>query len=778
MIATKSWLNEFIPLDRLSDEAIAQTFTRVGHEIASVKKIAFDDKIVVGKVVKCEKHPSADKLSVCEVDTGGGEKLTIVCGAKNVKAGQFVPVALIGAKLPSVEIKQADLRDVTSYGMICSAKELGLGELNDGILPLDSSVGELNAGAKLSDYPALADTIFEIELTPNRGDCLSVFGLARELSAALNTPLKNDRRARLNENPNGIGRVLHLTSDPEATASALIKAIENRGLSLPLAARLRLAWSGAATDTTIDALIAYASLTTGVLFRAYDLDAIGGEEPQAKLRVIKQDGLNLLVEERQKTTLDTIGVGANPAFAANDNSRVIVLEAFFAPSDEITKIVFDRKLKGDELFNRVSKGSDPDLGAGARFFGALLSRYSQSRFYAESLGCEPSIKTPMIAISAKEVSALIGRVIDKNAIAEILKRLGAKVRSNGDQQSFLVSPPAWRHDLTNEADLTEEVVRIMGVDQIEAKPLLTRTKRAAVEGWKRFRFERDMANRAAASGFNEALRFLFCDQNMASAFGFKPIETGLNLSNPIASNMNALRPTLLINLLEAASKNRAKGRSSVALFEIGDIFSDKREQSREIAFVFSGEQEGAHIKNHGKPSDIDLIGFARLIAAATTAFSLEPIESPYLQKGQSARIVANKAAIGELGKLSLRLAKLYDLSEATFVARIDLGKIERRTIRAKPFGKLQPIERDLSVAIDKTVRFDAVRAAIEALNIGELKRILAVDLYEDETLGDKRSLTLRLILQPFDKTLLDEEIARITERVLERLKSGFGAVLR
>lgn len=193
MILTRSWLSEFVSLDALDDQALANTFVSIGHEVASVKKIAFDPHIVVGKVTACEKHPDADKLSVCQVNVGD-RAAQIVCGAKNVAAGQFVPVALPGAKMPGgLEIKDAELRGVKSGGMICSAKELGLPDLNEGILELDNSIGNLTPGWKLESYPTLADSVFEVELTANRGDCLSVYGLARDLSAALEMPLTPDR---------------------------------------------------------------------------------------------------------------------------------------------------------------------------------------------------------------------------------------------------------------------------------------------------------------------------------------------------------------------------------------------------------------------------------------------------------------------------------------------------------------------------------------------------------------------------------------------------------
>ncbi|MDR1911948.1 MAG: phenylalanine--tRNA ligase subunit beta [Helicobacteraceae bacterium] len=777
MIVTRSWLNEFIPLSAISDEQISQTFVRIGHEIASVRKIAFDDRIVVGKIAAVKKHESAEKLSVCEVDVGD-RKLTIVCGASNVEAGRFVPVATIGAKLPDGDvITEAKIRGVKSFGMICSSKELGLGALNDGILHLDNSIGELKAGAKLNDYPALADTVFEAELTANRGDCSSVYGLARELCAALETPLSSERKTR-NESARGIGRILNLTSDREATASVLINALENRGLELPLTTQLRLELSGVYFNKRIDALISYATLTTGVLFRAYDLTKLGSGAPRAELRLVRQNGLNLLIDAVTERKIETIGIEADPQFAATDASPLVAIEAFFAPPEELSKRAYELKLSGDALFNRASKGSEPDLARGTRFLDEILSRVSHTFFYSQSLSYAPNIRARAIAIDSREVSGALGRTIAKNQTASILKRLGASVQANGDQHSFLVTPPAWRHDLTNEADLIEEVMRISGIDAIDSKPLLTSAKRSVSVGWRRFRLERSLANRAAASGFNESLHFVFCDQKTAKKFGFKQIPSNLNIANPIASNLNALRPTLLINLAEAAAKNRAKGRSSVRLFEIGDIYDENRVQSREIAFIFSGEKEAAFISNRGKTANIDLFSFASLIAGATLDFALEEREIEYLQSAQSAKIVVNGEEIGEIGKLNLRLVKHLDLSEATFTARINLDKISDRVFSAKTFSRLQPVERDLSVVVDKKLRFGEIKEAIASLQITDLKRIAAIDVYDDGALGQKHSLTLRLVIHPFEKTLSEERLAAITDLVLTKLNAEFGAVLR
>lgn len=777
MIVTRSWLSEFVSLETLDDAALADTFVGIGHEVASVVKTAFDERVVVGKVIACEKHPDADKLSVCQVNVGAAIA-QIVCGAKNVAAGQFVPVALPGAKLPGgLEIKDAELRGVKSGGMICSAKELGLPDLGEGILELDSSIGELIAGWQLSNYPALADTVYEVELTANRGDCLSVFGLARDLSAALEVPLSPDKPDLHDQAAKGIGRILQLVSGPEVTASVMIKAIENNGFHLPLLVRLRLAQAQTGYKQAIDALMSYATHTTGVLFRAYDMGAFRrNDEERGIIRLHKEGPLNRLSGLEPVARL---GLDSDKRFTATDESPLIVLQAFFVEPDEISKAAWEGKLSGDELHAKACKGSEPELYRGVRFFYDLLGASGRSLFYSESLAFAPPAQPRSIAINTDELCALIGQAIDKNRIAALLKRLGAKMHVSGDQNSFSMAVPAWRHDLVNSADVAEEIVRIVGIDRIDAKPLALPERRAATAGWSQFKFERTLARRAAAQGFHESLHFLFCERAKAVQFGFVPLEKNLEVANPITAELDTLRPTLLVALLEAAARNRAKSRPFAALFELGDVYDHARNHSREIAFVYTGDREAAALSNHGKPAAMDLFTFARRLSAVMGGFELKTLghPKPYLQPGQSAEVWLRGERIGEAGKLHPSLAAAYDLG-ATFVARFDLALYPHPDFQAHAFSRLQPLTRDLSVVIEKSHRFGLIKQAVTALNLPFLSAITAVDAYEDEKLGERMSLTLRLRLQPQEKTLTDGEIAAVVEKVLETLQNRFGAVLR
>ncbi|GHV03989.1 phenylalanine--tRNA ligase beta subunit [Campylobacterota bacterium] len=774
MIITRSWLSLFVHIDNLNDQALAETFVRIGHEVASVRRISFDHRIVVGHITSCKKHPDADKLSVCIVDVGT-EKLQIVCGASNVAQGQFVPVATIGATLPDgLTIKDAQLRGVQSSGMICSAKELGLPPIGEGIMPLDHSIGDFVVGDWLGNFQSLADTVLEVELTANRGDCLSVYGLARDLSAALDIGLVSEKPDLYNESAKGIGRILRLSSDPDTSATVMIRAIENNGISAPLDVKLRLGWAQIAAKSAIAQLIAYAIHSTGVLFRAFDFAAFVKEgEEHGEIRLVRENGLNTL---KSRVVIDQIGIKGNDEFAATDSSRLIILEAFFVQPDEISRASFDCKLKGDYLHQKACKGSEPELQRGMRFFYSILG--GNSLFFSEALSYEPPETSRAIAVNIDDLGQLIGEAIDKNLIANILKRLGADVHTNGDRQRLLIAPASWRHDLQNPADIAEEVLRIIGIDTIEPKPLLLSNADVLVGGHSDYRLERRFAARSAANGFHESLHFLFCDGAKLEKFGFTPISAKLDISNPIAANLNALRPTLLINLLDAAALNNAKGRNKIALFEIADVVSSDRNQKRAIAFVYSGDHAVPRVENHGKGEAETLFDFARKISRVVGRFELASGAAPsYLQLGQSAAVVQNGETIGFLGKLAPSIERSLGL-KTTFVAEFDLAKIKSETTLAKPISKLQPIERDISVLIDKRFNFAKIKEAIVSLEIQLLKECAAIDLYEDESMNGLHSLTFRLVLRPYEKTPTEDEITALTSRVLNKLTNEFGAALR
>ncbi|MDR2905331.1 MAG: phenylalanine--tRNA ligase subunit beta [Helicobacteraceae bacterium] len=742
MIATRNWLNEFVDISSLSNDELARLFVSIGHEIASVSQVKFDDLVVAGKVLKREKHPNAEKLSVCEVDVGGA-KLQIVCGAKNVEADQIVPVALIGAKVGGITIREAELRGVKSFGMICSAKELGLPQINDGILPLDSSIGDLAIGRKLNDLALLADTIFEVELTANRGDCLSIYGLARELSAALKKPLKE-----ISPDLTALGIAPEKLAFPAGNCRrAAFAACDFTPSDTPLLIKLRLGWAGLDAQKAAEN---YAAHATGVVVKVYDYDKI---------------------HDKMGDLANGAGFVKDEDFAPAIQTRTIAIAALFAPPEEISRAIYETKTPQNPTLNRLAKGAEPQVNRAINFLAAAFGLKFTRVFTYES-----QIAPKVIETSAAEISNLIGIEIAEASIVEIFTRLSIKVENRAGK--LAVTIPDFRHDIANFADLTEEITRIIGIDAIAAKPLKTAVKRAATEGWRKFRFERDLAFRAAAAGFNESMHFVFCDSAIAAEFGFAPMKKELCVANPIAANLDALRPTLLVNLLQAAQLNRAKNKAKIALFEIGDVYDAAREQSREMAFVFAGDRDAPSAQNHGKSRQIDFFEFAKVVSKAIGNFELSEASAPFLQAGQSAAIVIGGENIGVFGKIAPSLAAKFDLPSATFAAAIALDKLSRKTINALPFSKFQPLERDLSIVIAKSARFSAIKKAIESLAIADIKKVLAVDIYEGAALGENHSFTIRLVLQPMEKSLAENEIAEITAKVLAKLEADFGAKLR
>jgi len=282
MIISKHWLNEWVDLSEVSGETLSKTLNSIGLEVDSYKEINLPKSIVVGYIKSREKHPDADKLSVCQVDVGG-ETLQIVCGAKNVEAGQFVPVALIGTTMPNgLEIKKAKLRGIESSGMICSSSELGLPKVNDGILPLDESIGKLKLGTSLSEFEVFKDTIIEVDVTANRGDCQNLHGIAREICAALDLNMKDSHEDDESENLLGIGRIASVRAEDKVNGSFLYKAFElKEGLYESLITRMRLALIECQKTNLVERLLEYATFCTGVLFRAYDHTKLVSEGEKA-----------------------------------------------------------------------------------------------------------------------------------------------------------------------------------------------------------------------------------------------------------------------------------------------------------------------------------------------------------------------------------------------------------------------------------------------------------------------------------------------------------------
>jgi len=777
MRVTRSWLNEFVDLSDVTNETLYKTFNAIGLEVDSIEEIKIPQKVVVGKILSCEKHPDADKLNVCQIDVGTGIR-QIVCGAANVVDAEYVAVATIGAVLPGdFSIKHAKLRGVESEGMVCASSELGLPQMGKGIMILDESIGELEAGREFGSYDRVADTIIELELTANRGDCLSVYGVARDLSVALDKEMKPFEVKREDKIKLGIAREAELQMDGTIEADLYYKLATMKNRSCSFLMRLRLAMVSVESEGELGGMLAYATHTTGVILRAYDSKAFRNAQNKIVVRPTSRTR-GIIDVMAGDNSLSVVGVNQNREAMADDDTKELLLEASYINPDLLVEAVANTSLEKDDLYYKTSRGSNPDLGFGLSFLAYLLDRHTEINCYEGSLNVDAEREREIVRVDSAEISAIIGMDVEINKIVTILKRLGFEVNPL-DDHSVIAVIPLFRHDIKHIQDVAEEIVRIIGINNIQAKALAFVEMNRLTDTTQRYKAKKSFKNRAVGVGMYENVSYVFSQRAVLKKYGFSTVEEALELANPIAEELNTLRSTILINLLNAVKRNVSYSKKSIPLFEIGAVFGSKREQSEVISFVFSGQLNSENVSNNGKPKMIDFASFVEKVGAVVGAFELLPCtyENGLIHPYQSADVVIEGKVCGYISKLHPTVQEAYGIP-VTFIAELDFDALLPKHINAKPISKFQGVYKDLSVVIAKSISYYEVAKVLGALDLPMLKDIYPVDIYEDEKLGDKKSLTVRFFIQSMDKTLEDTDIETVMNDVMKALESECKAELR
>ncbi len=778
MIVTRSWLEKYIDLEGVSNQELYETFNRIGLEVDSLKEYSIPSKIVVGRIVACDRHPDADKLSLCRIDIGDGEPRQIVCGAANVSDAEYVAVATVGAVLPDgMEIKPARLRGVESFGMVCSAEELGLPRIHDGIMILDESIGELEVGRELNTYPRIADTVIELELTANRGDCLSIHGVARDLSAALDRPIKERMFDGPKSNGVGIARKLKIQVHNDVPADLVYFLSSAQEITERLIIRLRLAFAGIEPKNTLEGLLQYTTHTTGVILQAYDARKLYNAEGKIRLD-IRQVAPGEVAIVQGEQTLSTVGVAVDPNFIADDASEEILFEASYIDPTMVVEAVATRQLKSDPFYYHTSRGSEPRLDLGIIQLEYLCDCVGDCVFYEGNEVVKATRQKRTISANTESISAIIGDTVSKSVVYTILKRLGFEIYGAGEE-AFGVRVPPHRHDIVNLHDLTEEVLRMVGIDNIRARRLTIIEANRLTGTTRLHRAKRDLRQKAVAAGFYETITYAFTDRSTLEKYGFPLVKESLEVANPIVEELNTLRTTLLTNLLDALKRNVSYGIKRIALFEIGTVFDADRNESERIAFVWSGHKERESIVNHGKPPAIDFAAFVESISRVIGDVELRAAtpENGLMHPYQAAQILRNGQPVGIVTRLHPAAAKAYGLPE-TYLACMDLGSVLPGHQLARPVSNYQAVVKDISVLVDKRIPYSELAAAIASAQPALLKRYYAIDLYEDAALGDAKSVTIRLVLQSDTGTLSDEAIEESVSDVLAVLEDRCQARLR
>lgn len=788
---SEQWLREWVNPD-VSTAELAHQLTMAGLEVDAVEPVAAAFRhVVVGEVLSVEPHPDADRLRVCKVNVGS-ETLSIVCGAPNVAEGQRVPTALIGAQLPNgLEIKRSKLRGVESCGMLCSAVELGLAESSEGLMLLPSGA---EAGADVRQLLQLDDVTIEIGLTPNRGDCLSINGIAREAGvvnqSAVAEPELEDIAPAHDETfpvtltaaevcPRYIGRV--------------IKGV-NPKAQTPLWMRERLRRSDVRSISPVVDVTNYVMLELGQPMHAFDLAKLtGGIEVRYANdaeRMTLLDGQEVtlqadtLVIADQNAPLAMAGIMGGAASAVTDNSVDLFLESAFFNPDAIIGKARQYGLHTDSS-HRFERGVDFELPARAmqRATQLLLEIVGgQAGPVVEAVETDKLPQRQPITLRLARIKRLLGIDLAPARVGELLKRLGMRVAEQGD--SWQVTAPSFRFDLAIEADLIEEVGRVYGYDALptEAPKMaltvqLPREARVSLERVRSFLVDR---------GYQEAITYSFVDERLQRLV--TPDETGIALANPISADMAVMRTSLWSGLLQALQYNQNRQQERVRLFERGVKFVQRDGKITEkgvVAGVVAGnllpEQwsaQAAPVDFYDLKADVEgLLG----LTGRSGDYMFVADGNAALHPGQSAAIKSAKGVpIGWIGKLHPKLEKdldfngsvyLFEVSEEVFFSARKPEFIE--------LSRFPSVRRDLAIVVDQAVSAQQVSDCVAAVSGEYLAKLQLFDVYCGEGIeSGRKSLALGLTFQDHSRTLKDKDVEALVSKILEELNQELHATLR
>ncbi|MCH9711738.1 MAG: phenylalanine--tRNA ligase subunit beta [Proteobacteria bacterium] len=787
MNISTSWLREWIsPV--VTDEVLAEQLTMAGLEVDGINTVApAFTKVVVGEVISCEKHPDADKLNLCQVEVGEADPLQIICGAKNVRTGLKVMAALVGAKLPGdFKIKKAKLRGVESFGMICSDSELGLSDSSDGIAELGS---EAPIGQDIREYLDLDDNIIELDITPNRGDCFSVLGVAREVSANYNMAFVTPE---ISVAASGVSSVKTKVSNTSACPKYLTRSITgiDNTVQTPQWMADKLTRSGQAVHSPVVDITNYVLMELGQPMHAFDLSKINGSIDVRNAKSGETIDLlnestatlkdNTLVIADESSVLAIAGVmGGEPSSTQPSTTEILLESAFFEPV-AIAGKARDYGLHTESSL-RFERGVDFNITELA------LDRAAQ--LVVEICGGEVSEITSNIdesalpelapiTITKAKIQQVLGFELDSSWIEEKFINLDFEI-SDKTNDSWTIIPPSFRFDIRIPADLIEELARLYGYDKLPVQKLSLDANINVIEEAQIDKY--DVMQALVSRGYQEVITYSFISEKYQNLID--PEASKITLSNPISADMSTMRSSLWAGLLQTVESNQRRGHTDARFFEIGLCFGGVQadEQSNKLAGVVSGNRFSSQWS--AEPQALDFFDakadLESILSFTSAAFEFEAAEHPALQKGQTAKIMHNNQAVGWIGALSPSVQKELSLP-VCYLYEIDLATVLSGSIaKYKPFSAYQLAQRDLALVVDQSTPVAKLTQAIEQLDQEHFVGVSLFDVYEGEHIdAGKKSVALNLAYQSLDGTLTDEEVNAKVDDVLALMKTEFSATLR
>lgn len=788
------WLCELLPSLKTSPQELAKRLTLAGLEVEAIHSLAdVLNGVVVAEVVEKDKHPQADRLSLCKV-FDGKETHQVVCGAPNVRAGGKFPLALLGTRLPNgMEMKPATIRGVESFGMLCSAKELGLAVSAEGILELAPNA---KVGTPLARHLGQDDTILEINVTPNRGDCLSHWGVAREVATLfkLSFDTKKTKYIKGSYPIKSKVKVQIKDSGCYRYCSRLIEQVKVGPSPAWLVQRLANL-EIRSVNNVVDATN-WVLMETGHPVHAFDFSKIAGGkisvrkagEPQKFLtldhveRNLEATDL-LITDENGPVALAGIMGGKNSEITPETTS-VLLEAASFDPS----RIRATSKRLGvhTDSSHRFERFVSPSTVAQAlNRLTSLILEIAGGEASFETLDLYPQKKKweakSSLVLRPARLAQVVGQEISDSKVAQILKSLGLSPEKN--KKGFKIVPPAYRPDLVCEEDLIEEVVRLVGFDFLESclpsLPLKAGSKSPSLL------LEEKAIDFMAARGFSETINYSFGDEASFVQLGLPPAEL-LKLANPLSEELAVLRPTLLTGLIQAFKTNRRFWADGVKFFECRSVFLNDGAEEKHLSGLYTGPLFPTQWKIAAIPTDIY---FGKGVLEALSAhlgfdpvFLAQPF-STFFHPGQSLTLTVKDKVLGGVGALHPEIALRFELPQNVFYFEVNLSVLTQCVKRASiPFKAPSPyptIARDLSLVAEKSLAYETLVEAIRAEKASWLSEITLFDVYEGERLPEgKKGWTLALTYESEAQTLTDEDVNRVHFGIVDSLCKNLGVQLR
>ncbi|MDP9807354.1 phenylalanyl-tRNA synthetase beta chain [Rhizobium tibeticum] len=803
---TLSWLKDHLETDATLDE-ICTRLTQIGLEVEDVDDKAAFKPFVIAKVLSAEKHPQADRLKVLSVDTGNGAPVQVVCGAPNARAGLIGAFAAPGTYVPGIEAMLAvgNIRGVESHGMMCSEKELMISDNHEGIidLPEDAPVGQSYAA-----YAHLDDPVIEINLTPNRPDCTSIYGIARDLAASgLGTLKTRSVPSFAVDGETPVKLTLDL-DDPKLCpgfALRLVRGVKN-GPS-PKWVQQRLLAIGLRPINALVDITNYMTFDQGRPMHVFDAAKVTGN---LTVRRAKEGETVLALDQREYTLnannvvisdeegIESIGgIMGGEHSGCDENTTDVLLESALWDPMNIAKSGRGLGIITDARY-RFERGVDPEYMVPGleRTTELVLEFCGGTAARAEVVGYK-GYEPKIVDFPFSEVKRLTGLEVSTEESTEILTRLGFKVMGSGERVSVAV--PSWRPDVDGKADLVEEVMRIHGVDNIKPAPL---ESHAAVNGkiLTALQIRTRIAKRALASrGMLEAVNWSFISEDQAKLFGGG--SPALKLANPIASDMSDMRPSLLPGLLSAAQRNADKGYGDVAIFEVSGTYeNDRPEGQRRVAggirrgtasLAGAGRMWSNNVKGGGKPVDVfdakaDALAVIEACGLPMGNIQIEQGGPEWYHPGRSGTIkMGPKVVLGYFGEFHPSTLEALDVSGALcgFEVYVDaMPEPKKKATRTKPALELSPfqaVKRDFAFVVDKAVEAGAIIKAATGADRKLVTSVNVFDVFEGASLGDgKKSVAIEVQIQPVERTLTDEDFEALTEKIVASVTKFTGGILR